>query len=140
MKPSATSIAALVIAALLAAACGAKRPVLYPNYALEEVGPEIAKADVDYCIAYAEEQDLGTHAGAKVAKKTATGAAIGGATGAAAGAIAGRAGRGAAIGAAVGGVSSFMRGLFSAKDPDPVTKRFVERCLSEQGYETIGWK
>ncbi len=128
------------MAGVLAAACGAKRPVLYPNYTLEEVRPEIAKADVEYCIAYAEQQDLGAHAGAKVAKSTATGAAIGGATGAAAGAIAGRAGRGAAIGAAAGGVASFMRGLFSAKDPEPVAKRFVERCLSERGYETLGWK
>ncbi len=139
MKTSAKWLIGLGIAAVLIAAC-AKRPVLYPNYTFQEVGPEVAQADVDYCIAYAEEQDLGSNAGAEVAKKTATGAAVGGATGAVVGAITGGAGRGAAIGAAAGGVSNFMRGLFTAKDPDPVTKRFVERCLREAGYEPIGWK
>jgi outer membrane lipoprotein SlyB len=60
--------------------------------------------------------------------------------GAAAGAVVGRAGRGAAMGAAGGGSAGLLRGLFGSRDPDPVQKRFVEKCLREKGYQVIGWQ
>jgi len=33
-----------------------------------------------------------------------------------------------------------LRGLFKAREPSPVYKNFVDRCLRERGYEPIGWK
>ena len=78
--------------------------------------------------------------GEELAKKTGKGAAVGGAVGAAVGAVTGNFGRGTAAGAAGGAAGGMTRGLFEANEPDPVTKRFVERCLRERGYEPIGWK
>ena len=77
----------------------------------------------------------------KAAKRAGRGAAAGAATGAAVGAITDNdIGTGAVAGAAGGGVGSFFWNLFSEPEPDPVFKRFVELCLRERGYQTVGWK
>ena len=128
---------ALVI--LLTAGC-AQRPVLYPNDHYAEVGPEASKQDVEQCIALAEEADLDTNQVFEASKNTLGGAAAGGATGAVAGVISGRSGFGAAIGAATGAVGGFFNWLFSSPEPHPVYVRYVDLCLSERGYQTIGWK
>jgi hypothetical protein len=51
---------------------------------------------------------------------------------------------GAAIGAATaaswGLVRAGFRALISSRDPGPIERRFVERCLAERGYEVIGWR
>ena len=52
----------------------------------------------------------------------------------------GSVGRGAAAGAAGSAVVGLVRGLFRSREPDPVYRRFVEKCLREKGYEPIGWK
>jgi hypothetical protein len=124
----------------LAAGCATKRPVLYPNSHLEQVGAEAAKQDIDACLELASSADLEKSKAGEAAKSTATGAAVGGAAGAAGGAIMGSAGRGAGAGAAVGAVGGLARGLFSASEPDPLYKSYVNICLSERGYRTIGWK
>ncbi len=125
---------------LAMAGCAANRPVLYPNDHLREIGDQEAQLEIDQCVNmagdYVPEQSDTT----KVAKKTATGAAVGAVIGTAVGATVGRAGRGAAAGAAGGGTSGLLRGLFRIGKPDPMTKRFVEQCLSERGYRVIGWE
>ena len=134
------SIPLLVIWVLWLGGCSQKRPVFYPNWYYQEVGKGIAQADIDDCMQLAKEHGTRSSSSGKVAKGTATGAAVGAATGAAVGAVLGNAGRGAAAGAAGGGAGGFTRGLFRSRDPDPVFRRFVERCLREKGYEVIGWK
>jgi hypothetical protein len=120
--------------------CASKRPVLYPNDRLRQTDVEVVDADVARCLRLASEYGLGKNPAGEVAEDTAKSGATGGAAGAAAGAVWGHAGRGAAAGAAGAGAAGFVRSLFGARDPDPVYKRFVERCLHEQGYETIGWR
>ena len=134
--------ACLTLAALLliGQGCSAKRPVLYPNHQFTMAGQSVAEAEIDACMQRAREYGAGQGKGGKIAKDTAAGAAVGGATGAAVGAVVGNLGKGAAAGAAGGAAGSLTRGVIRSGDPDPVYRRFVERCLSEKGYETIGWR
>jgi hypothetical protein len=125
---------------LLLMACSQKRPVLYPNYHLQQVGEEAAQNDIDECIRSAKEYGASSSSNGEVAKRTAEGGAVGAAGGAASGAVFGSAGRGAAAGAAGGAAVGFVRGLFGSREPDPVFRRFVEKCLREKGYEPVGWK
>ena len=67
-------------------------------------------------------------------------AAVGTATGAATGAIRGGAGTGALIGLVSGSIIGFFSWMFGASEPDPVFVNYVDRCLAERGYESIGWK
>lgn len=125
---------------ILFAACAQKRPVLYPNHHLTTVGKAAAEADIDACIQLAKDYGANSDAGKKIATSTAAGAAIGGATGSAIGAVTGNIGRGAAAGAAGGAAGGATRQAIRSGDPDPVFKRFVEKCLQDKGYETIGWR
>ncbi len=125
---------------LLVVACSQKRPVLYPNYHLQEVGDETAQTEIDECISLAKEYGTSSSSSGKVAKSTAGGGAVGAAGGAASGAVFGSVGRGAAAGAAGGAAVGCLQGLFRSPEPDPVFRRFVEKCLREKGYEPIGWK
>lgn len=124
----------------IASACATKRPVLYPNEHLNKMGREAADKDIEDCFQLAKAY-VGNHgAEKKVAEQTAVGAAVGAATGAAVGAVGGDAGRGAASGAAGGAAGGLIFGLFKARDPDPLLKQYMEKCLGEKGYEVIGWK
>jgi hypothetical protein len=125
---------------LLLVACSQKRPVLYPNYHLQQVGDETAQTEIDDCIRAAKEYGTSSSSSGKVAKRTAGGGAVGAAGGAASGAVFGSVGRGAAAGAAGGAAVGGLQGLFRSPEPDPVFRRFVEKCLLEKGYEPIGWK
>lgn len=129
----------LLVPIWIAVGC-AKRPVLYPNAYYEQVGEVVAQEDIDDCIALAENADLDTNQAAEAAKKTGAGAAVGTATGAATGAIRGGAGTGALIGLVSGSIIGFFSWMFGASEPDPVFVNYVDRCLSERGYESIGWK
>jgi len=130
----------LVLAAMVLWGCADKRPVLYPNAHLKQVGEEAAQRDVDDCMRYAKESGAEGSKGTEIAKNTAGGAAMGGAVGAATGAVLGNLGRGTAAGAAGGAAGGLVKGIFDTDDPDPVFKNFVDRCLREKGYESIGWK
>jgi outer membrane lipoprotein SlyB len=134
---------AIVACALLLPLCGCvtKKPVLYPNPHLEAVGRKAAEREVDECQSAARDfqpDDAGREAAAADAAAN-TGA--GAAAGAVGGAIGGRgAGVGAAIGAATAATFHLVRSMFRRRDPDPVRKRFVERCLADRGYEVAGWR
>jgi outer membrane lipoprotein SlyB len=125
---------------VLLAGCTDKRPVLYPNARLKQVGADAAQRDVDECLRMAREGGADDDRSAEVAKSTAGGAAVGGAVGAATGAVLGNLGRGAAAGAAGGAAGGLVHGAFTSSNPDPVFKGWVDRCLREKGYEPIGWK
>jgi outer membrane lipoprotein SlyB len=122
----------------LATACS-KKPVLYPNEHLKRVGREQADADIQKCVEMAEEYDVKTRQGDKVAKSTAGGAAVGAVGGAVGGAISGNVGGGIATGAASGAAVGLFYGLFEASEPSAVYKSFVNKCLSEKGYNPVGW-
>lgn len=133
------SMMCLVLAATLSS-CAAKRPVLYPNYHLTMVGQATAASDIDACMELARNYGAGEDKGEQIAKDTATGAAVGGATGAAVGAVVGNLGKGAGAGAAGGAAGALTRGVIRSGDPDPIFRRFVEKCLRDKGYEPIGWQ
>jgi outer membrane lipoprotein SlyB len=123
---------------LLLIGCAASRPTLYPNDHLKQVGNEQAQRDIDECRQMAGDY-VKQNPGAEVAKDTLLGAAAGAAIGAVGGAVAGDAGTWAAAGAGMGATSGLIRGLFGASEPSPVYKQFVNRCLAERGYESLGW-
>jgi len=104
------------------------------------VGAAQAELDVDGCMQLADTYVGNRDPAASTAKSTGIGAAIGGAIGAVVGAISGRAGRGAAVGAAGGGTGGLARGILRSRTNDPVFQRFVQRCLSDRGYDVIGWR
>jgi len=138
MRPYLLFIAVLIT--IIASAC-VKRPVLYPNERFQTIGREMAEYHVDQCIEKAKKAGLKDESkGGEVANRSAIGALSGAAVGAAVGAVTGNVGREAGIGAAAGGTSGLISGIFSAKEPDPVHKRYVEECLKEQGFEPAAWK
>lgn len=133
--------------ALGALACAKPRPVLYPNAALERAGREQAEAEVDACLELAA-RDVGDsrESGAgDVARRTAENSAVSAATGAAVGGVMG--GHSAAEGAAAGAVGAATHTMLRALlhparngRPDPIFRRYVERCLDERGFDVIGWR
>jgi len=133
-------VAWLLLAAVMLVGCAEKRPVLYPNAHLQQVGNEAAQRDVDECIRSAKEGGADSSKEAKVAKDTAGGALVGGALGTATGAVLGSVGQGAAAGAAGGAAVGLTKGILQSGDPDPILKNFVDRCLREKGYDPIGWR
>lgn len=124
----------ILLAALLLTSC-ASRPQLYPNAKLKSVGKEAAKKDVDKCIADANEY-LESSKGKKVAKSAGAGAAIGAAIGAVGGLFTGNLGGGLVRGGAIGAGGGAAAGALS---PDEIMHRYVNQCLSEQGYRVLGW-
>lgn len=135
-----TTCCLLFTATLLVAACSSKRPVLYPNDYLKQMGPAKADQDIDDCIKMANDYKAGTDKTKEIAKDTGKTAVVGAATGAVVGAIAGNAGMGAAIGAAGSGVAALGTGIMRSDEPDPIFMQFVNQCLREKGYQPLGWK
>lgn len=136
----ATTCSLLLTTILLVAGCGSKRPVLYPNDYLKQVGPAKADQDIDDCIRMADDYKAGTGKTREIAKETGKTAVVGAATGAVVGAIAGDAGMGAAIGAAGSGIAALGRGIMWSDEPDSIFMQFVDQCLREKGYQPLGWK
>lgn len=137
---SASNALPIVLLAGLLAGCSASRPVLYPDDYYNDVGAEAAEADIEACMAMADQAGHDSDQAAGVATNTAVGAGVGAAGGAAVGAIFGSAGRGAAAGGVSGAVGGLIRGMMSSNEPSPVYKNFVNRCLSDKGYQAIGWE
>lgn len=139
--PSSQHLLAIAMVSLFmfVSGCAGPRPILYPNHHLKQVGQDQADGDIEECQQLAEnyvpDNDTTT-----VGENTAVGAGVGGATGVVGGVIRGAAGPGAAIGAAVGATAGLLRGLFQASQPTPAYKAFVNRCLNDLGYESIGWE
>jgi hypothetical protein len=131
-------VTTLAIAALTA--CAAQRPVLYPNETLRAEGQARAERAVDQCVELAQAHEVDSSQNSDVAAATATDGVVGATSGAAVGAVLGDAATGAAAGAAGGASRGLARALFTEREPDPVFREFVDRCLREKGYEPIGWE
>lgn len=130
----------LALLALAVALACAARPVTYSRVPGGPVDQAQLDRDIDECQALARQHTREGSAMARdTARRTGVGAAIGAATGAVGGAIWGNPGRGAATGAAVGATSGLLGSLFSRGD-DPVRRRYVERCMTDRGYDVIGWR
>ncbi len=140
MRQLSTNILIIITVILFSlTGCATKRPVLYPNAYLKNVGKASAEHDINECIELAEASGVDAYNESDIAINTAGGAALGGALGAATGAIHGHAGSGAATGAAAGGIGGLAHGLFSSNEPDPIFRSFVNKCLRDAGYDPIGW-
>jgi hypothetical protein len=44
------------------------------------------------------------------------------------------------MGAAGGAATGLASSLIKSRDLDPVMKRYVDMCLQERGYKTLGWQ
>ncbi len=132
----------LLLPVLLLTACasGPKRPVFYPNAHSRSVDRAQMDRDIDACMARAQEAGVSRHQENQVAKKAATGALIGGVTTGAWGIVRGDAGERALAGALAGAAGGGVAGAMASNKLSPTFKRFVERCLKEQGYDVIGWE
>jgi uncharacterized protein YcfJ len=131
-----------VLSVLLCAglcACASPRPKFYPNGHYPSVGEDQAKKDTDECLAQAK-QYLKENPLKPVARGTAWGAATGAVMGAVIGAITGDFSGALASGAAAGGVGGAMQGTYDANTPDGVMRAYTDRCLSQRGYDVLGWR
>ncbi len=131
---------ALLLVASIASGCRSYEPVLDPNAKLEQVYQDEVDRDIAFCEANAKEYTENPSRAKRAAGDATEGAVVGGATGAAAGAVLGSVGKGAGAGAAAGAAGGLARGIFRSREPSPVYRRFVERCLSDRGYDVIGWE
>lgn len=123
---------------ILLAGCAHQQPVVYPaGDALQ--GSYGARQAAQVCMARAEAYGLDYNGGA-IAQRTVESGIVGGAGGAVAGAIYGDWEQGAVAGLASGATAGLLRGLFDSNEPSPAFSRFVSRCLSERGYDLIGWR
>lgn len=140
-KPSNIKQFIFILFILICCGCAQQRPVLYPNAYLTYVGNEKAQADIDACMHLATQHGAKENKGEKIARDTAAGAAVGAVAGAAIGAVLGNnVGRAAGVGAAGAGAATMTRKTIDSGEPDPLFRRFVEKCLHDKGYETIGWR
>lgn len=113
----------------------ASKPQLYPNAKYKQAGEAQAEADIDACEQDAE-KFLKSPRGKNIARGAGGGAVVGGAIGAVAGIFTGNVAGGAVTGAAVGGVGG---GAAGAMKPDEIKRRYINQCLSEKGYQVLGW-
>ena len=119
------------------------RPVLYPNAALNRVGDANARAEVDACMARAQAAGLTPdEKNNEVAHRAGQGAAVGGVAAAVGALVTGRSVdrviRNGAVGAAVGGSAGAVSGAMNEK-ASTTYRHFVQRCVSEKGFDVIGW-
>ncbi len=140
---SITLLAALTGCASSGPGSPSAKPVLYPNATLTRVGEAQGRAEVEGCMARAAQAgltpDQKTNA---VARRAGEGAATAGVASAVGALITGRSGdvlRAGATGAAVGGSAGAVSGAFHNDKANPVYRQFVQRCLSEKGFDVIGW-
>lgn len=119
------------------------KPVLYPNATLSRVGDAQAQLEVNGCMARASQAGLRPSQNAnEVGRRAGEGAASAGVASAVAALITGRSSdvlRAGATGAAVGGSAGAVSGAFHNDKVNPVYRQFVQRCLSEKGFDVIGW-
>ena len=119
------------------------KPVLYPNATLTRVGETQARADTDGCMARAAQAGLTPDQKTnQVGRRAGEGAATAGIASAVGALVTGRSSdilRAGAAGAAVGGSAGAVSGAFHNDKVNPVFRQFVQRCLSEKGFDVIGW-
>ncbi len=137
------SVAGLSGCAATGSGSPSARPVLYPNATLTRVGDARGQAEVETCMARARSAGLTpqeqNHA---VARRAGEGAAVTGVAAAVGALVTGRgldsALRSGAAGAAVGGSAGAVSGAMQDK-PSGLYRQFVQRCLSDKGFDVIGW-
>ena len=118
------------------------RPVLYPNATLTRMGEAQARAEADGCIVRAAQAGLTPDQKTnEVGRRAGEGAAVAGVASAVGALITGRSNvlRAGATGAALGGSAGAVSGAFHNENINPVYRQFVQRCLSEKGFDVIGW-
>lgn len=135
-----TVFSLLIMTTLLLNACGAKRPVLYPNEQLKQIGQAKGNQEIDDCIKLANDYQAGGSRAKEIAKDTGKSGVVGAATGAVIGALTGNWGRGSAIGGAGAATATMGSGIMRSDDPDPVFRQFVEQCLRDKGLQPVGWR
>jgi hypothetical protein len=141
----ATAAAATLLAACATTGSGSPsaRPVFYPNATLNKVGETKAREEADVCMTKAQSAGLTpdekTNA---MAHEASRGAAVGGVAGSVGSLATGhgleRSLEHGVAGAAVGGSVGAVSGAFKDK-PNQTYRRFVQRCLTEKGFDVIGW-
>ena len=138
--------AALVLAGCASSGAGSAsaRPVLYPNATLNRVGDAQGRMEVNACLSRAQAAGLSPSQNSnEVGRRAGEGAAVAGVASAIGALISGRGGEGllraGATGAAVGGSAGAVSGAFHNDRPNGVYRNFVQRCLSEKGFDVIGW-
>lgn len=129
--------------AVTGSASPSARPVLYPNATLNRVGDTAGRAEADACMARARSAGLTPQEqNNAVARRAGEGAAITGVAAAVGALVTGRgldsAVRSGAAGAAVGGSAGTVSGALQNK-PSSIYRQYVQRCLSDKGFEVIGW-
>ena len=119
------------------------KPVLYPNATFTRVGEAQARAETDGCMARAAQAGLTPDQKTnQVGRRAGEGAATAGVASAVGALITGRSSdmlRAGAAGAAIGGSAGAVSGAFHNDKVNPVYRQFVQRCLSEKGFDVIGW-
>ena len=119
------------------------RPVLYPNATLNRVGAAQGQADAGACMSKAMASGLTPdEKNNEVGRRAGEGAATAGVASAVGALITGRGGdvlRAGATGAAIGGSAGAASGAFHNDRPNLTYRHFVQRCLSEKGFDVIGW-
>lgn len=142
----ATSTVVLLLSACAAGGPGssAARPVLYPNATLNRVGDAQGRAEADACVSRALSAGLTADQKTnEVGRRAGEGAATAGVASVVGALITGRGSEGVlragAAGAAVGGSAGAVSGAFHNDRPNSTYRSFVQRCLSEKGFDVIGW-
>ncbi len=119
------------------------QPVLYPNATLNRVGEAQGRAEVDGCMSRALQAGLTPDQKTnEVGRRAGEGAATAGVASAVGALITGRSSdvlRAGAAGAAIGGSAGAVSGAFHNDKPNATYRQFVQRCLSEKGFDVIGW-
>lgn len=134
---------ALLVIAIAIAACASpeKRPLLYPNSHLQQVGDGIAQQDINACMDMARSSNVNENKDGQAGRKAAGGAAIGGASAAAWGLVrGGNVGNRALAGAAAGGTAGAVSGGLQSTETSTLFMNFVNKCLSDKGYSVVGWQ
>jgi len=119
------------------------RPVLYPNAAFNRVGDAQAQNEVTACQARASVAGLRAEGNSEVAQRAGEGAAVAGVASAVGALVFGRGTEGMLRsglgGAAIGGAAGATQAAVRGGRPSSVYRSFVQRCLSEKGFDVIGW-
>ena len=149
LRTSSALLLSASVAALLAgcAATGpgspSAKPVLYPNATLNRVGPAQGQVEASACMSKASAAGLTPdEKNNEVARRAGEGAATAGVASAVGALITGRGSdvlKAGAVGAAVGGSAGAVSGAFNKDKPNTTYRYFVQRCMSEKGFEVIGW-
>jgi uncharacterized membrane protein len=122
-------------------ASSAKRPLLYPNEHLNQVGQQAAQQDINACMQLARASNVNENKDGEAGRKAAGGAAVGGASAAAWGLVSGGSvGNRALAGAAAGATAGAVSGGLQSTETSSLYMNFVNKCLSDKGYSVVGWQ